>query len=306
MPIKVANNLPAIKILEEENIFVMPEDRAISQDIRPLKIVILNIMPTKVETETQLIRLLGNTSLQVDIDLLHMTSHTSKNTSQQHLDTFYKSFDEIKANRYDGMIITGAPVEKMDFEDVDYWQELKQIMEWSKKNVWSTLHICWGAQAGLYYHYGIHKRELPKKLSGIYRHRIKATLHPLLRGLDDVFMMPHSRYTECIPEDIENNSNLEILATSEMAGVAIVADKPCRKFFVFGHAEYDRMTLAQEYERDKEKGINPEIPFSYYPKDDTTKIPDKKWRSTAFLLFANWLNYFVYQQTPYDLNELDN
>lgn len=305
MPIKVANNLPAIKILEEENIFVMPEDRAMTQDIRPLKIVILNIMPTKVETETQLIRLLGNTSLQVDIDLLHMTSHTSKNTSQQHLDTFYKSFDEIKDNRYDGMIITGAPVEKMDFEAVDYWQELKQIMEWSKKNVWSTLHICWGAQAGLYYHYNINKRELPEKLSGIYRHRVKANLHPLLRGLDDVFMMPHSRYTECVPEEIENNPNLEILATSEMAGIAIVADKPCRKFFVFGHAEYDRMTLAQEYERDLKKGINPEIPYSYYPKDDTTKIPDKKWRSTAFLLFANWLNYFVYQQTPYDLNELN-
>lgn len=307
MPIKVANNLPAIKILEEENIFVMPEDRAMSQDIRPLKIVILNIMPTKVETETQLIRLLGNTSLQVDVDLLHTTSHFSKNTSQQHLNTFYKTFDEIKNTRYDGMIITGAPVEHMEFEDVDYWEELQQIMEWSKKNVWSTLHICWGAQAGLYYHYGIHKRELPKKISGIYRHRMNSDFqfHPLLRGLDDVFMMPHSRYTESIPEEIENNPNLEILATSELAGIAIVADKPCRKFFVFGHAEYDRMTLAQEYERDIKKGINPEIPFSYYPKDDVTKIPDKKWRSTAFLLFANWLNYFVYQQTPYDLNELD-
>ncbi len=307
MPIKVANNLPAIKILEEENIFVMPEDRAMSQDIRPLKIVILNIMPTKVETETQLIRLLGNTSLQVDVDLLHTTSHFSKNTSQQHLNTFYKTFDEIKNTRYDGMIITGAPVEHMEFEDVDYWEELQQIMEWSKKNVWSTLHICWGAQAGLYYHYGIHKRELPKKISGIYRHRMNSDFqfHPLLRGLDDVFMMPHSRYTESIPEEIENNPNLEILATSELAGIAIVADKPCRKFFVFGHAEYDRMTLAQEYERDIKKGINPEIPFSYYPKDDVTKTPDKKWRSTAFLLFANWLNYFVYQQTPYDLNELD-
>ncbi len=307
MPIKVANNLPAIKILEEENIFVMPEDRAMSQDIRPLKIVILNIMPTKVETETQLIRLLGNTSLQVDVDLLHTTSHFSKNTSQQHLNTFYKTFDEIKNTRYDGMIITGAPVEHMEFEDVDYWEELQQIMEWSKKNVWSTLHICWGAQAGLYYHYGIHKRELPKKISGIYRHRMNSDFqfHPLLRGLDDVFMMPHSRYTESIPEEIENNPNLEILATSELAGIAIVADKPCRKFFVFGHAEYDRMTLAQEYERDIKKGINPEIPFSYYPTDDVTKTPDKKWRSTAFLLFANWLNYFVYQQTPYDLNELD-
>ena len=306
MPIKVANNLPAIKILEEENIFIMTEDRAISQDIRPLKIVILNIMPTKIETETQLIRLLGNTSLQVDVDLLHMRSHQAKNVSQHHLNTFYKTFDEIKDSRYDGMIITGAPVEHMKFEDVDYWQELTKIMEWAKKNVWSTLHICWGAQAGLYYHYGINKRDLPKKLSGIYRHRIQQNLHPLLRGLDDVFMMPHSRYTESIPEEILENPNLDVLASGEKPGIAIVADKPCRKFFVFGHAEYDRMTLAQEYERDVKKGLNPEIPYSYFPKDDITKIPDKKWRSTAFLLFANWLNYFVYQQTPYDLNELDS
>lgn len=305
MPIKVANNLPAIKILEEENIFVMPENRAISQDIRPLRIVILNIMPTKIETETQLIRLLGNTSLQVDIELLHMKSHSSKNISQQHLDTFYKTFDEIKNNRYDGLIITGAPVEHMEFEEVDYWEELTAIMDWAKKNVWSTLHICWGAQAGMYHYYGINKRELPKKISGIYRHRIKEKLHPLLRGLDDVFMMPHSRYTECIPEEVLANNNIEILAESEKAGIAIVADKPCRKFFIFGHAEYDRMTLAQEYERDVQKGINPEIPYSYFPKDDATKTPDKKWRSTAFLLFGNWLNYFVYQQTPYDLMDLD-
>jgi homoserine O-succinyltransferase len=304
MPIKVANNLPAIKILEEENIFVMPEDRAITQDIRPLKIVILNLMPTKIETETQLIRLLGNTSLQVDVDLLHTKSHLSKNTSQHHLDTFYKTFDEIKNQRYDGMIITGAPVEKMDFEDVDYWGELTEIMDWAKRNVWSTLHICWGAQAGLYHYYGIGKRELNEKLSGIYRHRIKSKFHPLLRGLDDVFMMPHSRYTESIAEEIKNNKSLEILAESEKAGIAVVADKPCRKFFVFGHAEYDRMTLAKEYERDVKKGINPKIPYDYYPKDDVTKIPDKKWRSTAFLIFANWLNYFVYQQTPFDLNEL--
>ncbi|MCH5202849.1 MAG: homoserine O-succinyltransferase [Oscillospiraceae bacterium] len=305
MPIKVANNLPAIKILEEENIFVMPENRAISQDIRPLRIVILNIMPTKIETETQLIRLLGNTSLQVDVELLHMKSHSSKNISQQHLDTFYKTFDEIKNNRYDGLIITGAPVEHMEFEDVDYWEELTTIMDWAKKNVWSTLHICWGAQAGMYHYYGINKRELPKKISGIYRHRIKEKLHPLLRGLDDVFMMPHSRYTECVPEEILANNNIEILAESEKAGIAIVADKPCRKFFIFGHAEYDRMTLAQEYERDLKKGIVPEIPYSYFPKDDVTKTPDKKWRSTAFLLFGNWLNYFVYQQTPYDLTDLD-
>ena len=306
MPIKVANNLPAIKILEEENIFVMPEDRAITQDIRPLKIVILNIMPTKIATETQLIRLLSNTSLQVDVDLLHMKSHLAKNVSQHHLDTFYKTFDEIKDTRYDGMIITGAPVEHMEFEEVDYWEELTEIMDWAKKNVWSTFHICWGAQAGLDHYYGIHKRELDEKLSGIFRHRISAKYHPLLRGLDDVFMMPHSRYTESIPEEIYSNPNLDVLATSEKAGVAIVADKTCRKIFVFGHAEYDRMTLADEYKRDLEKGINPKIPYSYFPKDNVDGIPDKKWRSTAFLLFANWLNYFVYQQTPFDLNELNN
>lgn len=305
MPIKVANNLPAIKILEEENIFVMPEDRAITQDIRPLKIVILNIMPTKIATETQLIRLLSNTSLQVDVDLLHMKSHLAKNVSQHHLDTFYKTFDEIKDTRYDGMIITGAPVEHMEFEEVDYWEELTEIMDWAKKNVWSTFHICWGAQAGLYHYYGIHKRELDEKLSGIFRHRISAKYHPLLRGLDDVFMMPHSRYTESIPEEIYSNPNLDVLATSEKAGVAIVADKTCRKIFVFGHAEYDRMTLADEYKRDLKKGVNPKIPYSYFPKDNVDGIPDKKWRSTAFLLFANWLNYFVYQQTPFDLNELN-
>ncbi|MBQ9674298.1 MAG: homoserine O-succinyltransferase [Ruminococcus sp.] len=304
MPIKVANNLPAIKILEEENIFVMPEDRAMSQDIRPLKILILNLMPTKIETETQLIRLLGNTSLQVDIDLLHTKSHQAKNVSKHHLDTFYKTFEEIRYKRYDGMIITGAPVEKMDFEKVDYWGELVEIMDWSKRNVCSTIHICWGAQAGLYHHYGIGKHALDEKLSGIYRHRIKNALHPLMRGLDDVFMMPHSRYTESIPEEIRRDERLEILAESNMAGIAVVADKSCRDVFVFGHAEYDLMTLDAEYKRDIAKGINPKIPYSYYPKDDVTQTPDKKWRSTAFLLFANWLNYFVYQQTPYDLNEL--
>lgn len=304
MPIKVANNLPAIKILEEENIFVMPEDRAVSQDIRPLKIVILNLMPTKIETETQFIRLLGNTPLQVDVELLHMKSHKSKNTSKHHLDTFYKTFDEIRNNRYDGMIITGAPVEKMEFDEVDYWDELKEIMDWTKRNVWSTMHICWGAQAGMYHHFGIDKRDLPEKISGVFRHRISETLHPLLRGLDDVFMMPHSRYTECIAEQIRADKRLNVLAESDKAGIAIVSDKTCRNFFIFGHCEYDRMTLDFEYRRDLEKGMNPKIPYSYYPKDDVTKTPDKKWRSTAFLIFANWLNYFVYQQTPYDLGDL--
>ena len=289
MPIKVAKNLPAIKILQEENIFVIPEDRAITQDIRPLKIVILNIMPTKIATETQLITLLSNTSLQVDVDLLHMKSHLAKNVSQHHLDTFYKTFDEIKDTRYDGMIITGAPVEHMEFEEVDYWEELTEIMDWAKKNVWSPVHIWWGAQAGLYHYYWSHQRELAAQLSCIFRHRISAKYHPLLRGLDDVFMMPHSRYTESIPEEIYSNPNLDVLATSEKAGVAIVADKTCRKIFVFGHAEYDRMTLADEYKRDLKKGINPKIPYSYFPKHNFDVIPSKNWRSTDFLLFANWL-----------------
>ena len=305
MPILLPKDMPAYKTLDDENIFVMSADRANTQDIRPIEILVLNLMPTKIETETQISRLLSNTPLQVRLTLLKTATHVSKNTSEEYLEKFYKTFDEIKDHKYDGMIITGAPVEQMEFEEVDYWEELTEIMDWAKKNVWSTFHICWGAQAGLYHYYGIHKRELDEKLSGIFRHRISAKYHPLLRGLDDVFMMPHSRYTESIPEEIYSNPNLDVLATSEKAGVAIVADKTCRKIFVFGHAEYDRMTLADEYKRDLKKGINPKIPFSYFPKDNVDGIPDKKWRSTAFLLFANWLNYFVYQQTPFDLNELN-
>ena len=300
MPIKVANNLPAIKILEEENIFIMTEDRAITQDIRPLKIVILNIMPTKIETETQLIRLLGNTSLQVDVDLLHMRSHQAKNVSQHHLNTFYKTFDEIKDSRYDGMIITGAPVEHMKFEDVDYWQELTKIMEWAKKNVWSTLHICWGAQAGLYYHYGIKKHLLKEKRFGIYQHRLLNRKVPLVRGFDDVFFAPHSRHAEVDKQDVLKHPELSVLAESKEAGIYLVIANDGHQVFVMGHPEYDRYTLQQEYLRDKEKGLPIEPPLNYYPDDDDTKEPLLTWRSHANILYSNWLNYYVYQTTPYE------
>lgn len=304
MPIKVKNNLPAIQILESENIFVMPEERALKQDIRPLKLLLLNLMPTKIETETQILRLLGNSPLQADIELLQMETHKSKNTSSLHLTTFYKTFKEIKDNKFDGMIITGAPVELLDFEEVDYWEELKTIMEWSKTNVYSTFHICWGAQAGLYYHYGVRKYQLPEKLSGVFSHRILNHNHPLLRGFDDTFVIPHSRNTGVYREDIEKCPELEILATSEEAGVSIVCNKNGRQFFVMGHAEYDRNTLASEYFRDKNRGINPNVPEHYFPNDDPTKLPPLVWRSNATLLYTNWLNYYVYQQTPYDLEEL--
>ncbi len=306
MPIKVQTNLPAIKILESENIFVMPEERAMAQDIRPLKIVILNLMPTKVVTETQLLRLLGNTPLQVDIELLQMATHKSKNTSRRHLTTFYKTFDEIKDQKFDGMIITGAPVEQLDFEDVDYWDELCEIMDWSKKNVYSVLHICWGAQAGLYHRYGIRKYEFKEKLSGIFEHRILNPLHPLLRGFDDKFLIPHSRYTGVVEEDIYNyeNPKLEILAKSDEAGVAIIGKKNGRAFYILGHAEYDRETLANEYFRDINKGLDIKIPKNYFPDDNPKNDPPMVWRSSASLLFSNWLNYYVYQQTPYDLEDL--
>ena len=306
MPIKVQTNLPAIKILEGENIFVMPEERAMAQDIRPLKIVILNLMPTKVVTETQLLRLLGNSPLQVDIELLQMATHKSKNTSRRHLTTFYKTFDEIKSQKFDGMIITGAPVEQLDFEEVDYWDELCEILDWSKKNVYSVLHICWGAQAGLYHRYGIRKYEFKEKLSGIYKHNILNPLHPLLRGFDDKFFLPHSRYTGVVEEDVYNydNPKLEILAKSDKAGVSIIGKKNGRAFYVLGHAEYDRETLANEYFRDINKGLDIKVPENYFPNDDPTRVPPMVWRSSASLLFSNWLNYYVYQQTPYDLEDL--
>lgn len=304
MPIRIKDDLPARKILESENIFVMSDERAMTQDIRPLKIVLINLMPTKVETETQLLRLLGNSPLQVDIELLQMASHTSKNTSQRHLTTFYKTFDEIRHNQYDGMIITGAPVELLDFEQVDYWDELCAIMEWGKKNVYSTFHICWGAQAGLYYHYGIKKHELNEKLTGIYSHRVLNPNHPLMRGFDDRFLMPHSRYTGVLREEVEQHSELEVLATSRMAGVSVVCNKDGRQFFILGHAEYDRNTLATEYFRDVKKGVNAQVPYNYFPDDDPSATPPMAWRSHAALIYTNWLNYYVYQQTPYDLEDL--
>ena len=304
MPIEIQSNLPAAKILEQENIFVMTKERASTQDIRPLKILILNIMPTKIQTETQLLRLLGNTPLQLTIEFLQTATHVSRNTSASHLNTFYKTFDEIKEEKFDGMIITGAPVEQMDFKDVDYWEELCEIMEWSRTNVYSTMHICWGAQAGLYYHYGIDKYLLPEKLSGIFKHKVLNPLHPLTRGFDDRFYAPHSRYTSIHREDIDKNPNLITLSVSNMAGVYLVASKSGRQGFVTGHAEYDRDTLANEFFRDVKKGIHPKIPVNYFPDDDVETTPYFTWKSHAHLLFANWLNYYVYQQTPFDLKDL--
>ena len=304
MPIEIQSNLPAAKILEQENIFVMTKERASTQDIRPLKILILNIMPTKIQTETQLLRLLGNTPLQLTIEFLQTATHVSRNTSASHLNTFYKTFDEIKEEKFDGMIITGAPVEQMDFKDVDYWEELCEIMEWSRTNVYSTMHICWGAQAGLYYHYGIDKYLLPEKLSGIFKHKVLNPLHPLTRGFDDRFYAPQSRYTSIHREDIDKNPNLITLSVSNMAGVYLVASKSGRQVFVTGHAEYDRDTLANEYFRDVKKGIHPKIPVNYFPDDDVETTPYFTWKSHAHLLFANWLNYYVYQQTPFDLKDL--
>ncbi len=304
MPIKVSNDLPATSILESENIFVMPEKRALVQDIRPLKIVILNLMPKKIETETQLLRLLGNSPLQVDIELLQMVTHRSKNTSQYHLTTFYKTFDQIKDKKFDGMIVTGAPVELLEFEEVDYFDELTKVFDWAKKNVYSTMYICWGAQAGLYHNYNIKKYPLPKKLSGIYEHTILNSKHPLMRGFDDKFLVPHSRHTGVKREEVERVKGLEILAMSKEAGVSIICHKNGREFYLLGHCEYDRDTLAQEYFRDLKKGLNPEIPYNYFPNNDTTKMPKMIWRSHASLLYQNWLNYYLYQQTPYDLENL--
>ncbi len=304
MPIRIQNELPAFKTLESENIFVMTNERAVSQDIRPLKIIILNLMPNKIETETQLLRLLGNTPLQVDIELLQTATHISKNTPADHLTTFYKTFDQIRDQHYDGMIITGAPVEQMEFEQVDYWNEICEIMEWSKNNVYSTFHICWGAQAGLYYHYGISKYPLDEKLSGIYVHRVMDVFHPLMRGFDDKILIPHSRYTGTHRSDIRQHEELEILASSNIAGVAIVANKNGRQFFITGHAEYDRNTLANEYFRDTNKGIKPNLPYNYFPGNDPRALPNLTWRSYSTILYSNWLNYYVYQQTPYDLADI--
>ena len=301
MPIRIPNDLPAAGTLQQENIFVMPQDRAIAQDIRPLEIVLLNLMPTKIATETQLSRLLGNTPLQVNLELMHTSSHKSKNVSQEHLLSFYKSFDELKDRKFDGMVITGAPVELMDFEDVDYWEELCKIMEWSKTHVHSTFHICWGAQAGLYYHYGIGKQQLPEKIFGVFPHKVDYKRSILLRGFDDLFWAPHSRHTTVSREDIEAVPELKILASSEKAGVYAVANKGGRQIFVTGHSEYDPETLKTEYLRDKNQGLPIKVPENYFPNDDDTQDPIVRWRGHANLLFSNWLNYFVYQTTPYDI-----
>ncbi len=304
MPIKIPNRLPAKATLELENIFVMSESRAMKQDIRPLRILILNLMPTKVETETQLLRILSNSPLQIEADLLQTATHTSKNTSKEHLLNFYKTFDDVKDKRYDGMIVTGAPVEMLAFEEVDYWPELTKIFDWSKTNVYSTLHICWSAQAGLYHRYGIPKYTLPEKIFGIFPHRPLDPYHPIMRGIDDVFYVPHSRHTEIRREDIAKVKDLQILSFSDLAGVHLVADMSCRNFYATGHSEYDADTLSKEYFRDLSKGLPIKIPYNYFPDDDIKRTPPVTWRQAGMLLYTNWLNYFVYQQTPYDLNTL--
>ena len=304
MPIKIPDQLPATQTLEEENIFVMTEYRAMHQDIRPLKVLLLNLMPTKIVTETQLLRKLSNSPLQTEIELLQTVSHAAKNTADEHLSSFYVSHDEIKHRFYDGMIITGAPVENLDFTDVDYWPELCEIMEWSKTNVHSTLHICWGAQAALYYHYGIEKYSLDKKISGVFPHTILKPNSPLFRGFDDVFCAPHSRYTGVLAEDIGRNPKLELLSVSEQAGVFAVKTEDSRQFFITGHPEYDAETLALEYERDVGKGLDIAVPENYYPNDDPALPPIVSWRAHGQLLYTNWLNYYVYQSTPYDLSSI--
>lgn len=304
MPIRIPDNLPAGEILNSENIFVMFEDRAYHQDIRPLKIAILNIMPTKITTETQLLRLLGNTPLQVEITFLRPASHLSKNTPVEHLEAFYKTFEEVQEEHFDGLVITGAPVEQMPFEEVNYWEELTRIMDWSRTNVYSTMHICWGAQAGLYYHYGIQKYDIPYKMFGVFPHTKNKDHVKLLRGFDDVFYVPHSRHTEVRREDIEKVDDLEILSESEESGVYLVASKDGRNIFATGHSEYDPLTLKAEYERDVEKGLNIQVPKNYYPNDNPNCEPQVRWRGHGNLLFLNWLNYYVYQETPYDLSKL--
>lgn len=306
MPINIPNDLPAADILAGENIFVMLEDRAKQQDIRPLKIAIVNLMPTKIVTETQILRLIGNTPLQVDVTFIHPKSHKAKNTSEEHLDRFYKSLEDIKDERFDGLIITGAPVENLEFEEVDYWDELEEVMKWSKTNVFSTLHICWGAQAALHYHYGINKKALPQKLFGVFNHYKTVKNCKLLRGFDDVFYAPHSRHTDIDISEIEKVDNLEVVSLSDEAGVYIVVSKDERQVFVTGHSEYDVFTLKGEYDRDINAGAEIAVPKNYFPMDDPTKEPLLTWRGHANLLFCNWLNYYVYQETLFDINKLGN
>ncbi|WP_312641740.1 homoserine O-succinyltransferase [Hydrogenoanaerobacterium sp.] len=304
MPINIPDSLPAGRVLEQENIFVMNEARAMHQDIRPLRIAILNLMPKKIETETQLLRLLSNSPLQVDVELLLTASHASKNTPAEHLLKFYKTFEDVKDQRFDGLIITGAPVEQMPFEEVDYWPELCRIMEWSKTNVYSTFHICWGAQAGLYYHYGIGKHPLESKMFGIFQHRNLCPNHMLMRGFDETFVAPHSRHTGISQEDITAEPRLELLSCSDIAGPYLIASRDNRRIFVTGHSEYDRDTLQKEYTRDIDKGLSIDVPVNYFPGDDPAHTVPYQWRSHAHLLYSNWLNYFVYQATPFDLGQL--
>ena len=304
MPIKIPNDLPATQTLLNENIFAITETRAITQDIRPLRILVLNLMPTKITTETQLARLLGNTPLQVEMELIHTKTHESKNTPQDHMIAFYKTFDDIKSENYDGMIITGAPVEQMPFEEVEYWDELCEIMEWSKTHVTSVFHICWGAQAGLYYHYDIGKKPLDEKMFGIFPHTVEYKNSMLFRGFDDEFMVPHSRHTTISREEVEDNPRLKILASSEEAGLYAIMSPKGRQIFIMGHSEYDADTLNKEYVRDKNAGLPIKVPKNYFPNDDDTQAPRSTWRSHANLLYTNWLNYFVYQSTPYDIRTI--
>ena len=306
MPIKIPDALPAKEILLSENIFVMDEDRALRQDIRPIRIAVLNLMPTKITTETQVVRLLGNTPLQVEIALMRMDSHESKNTSEQHLQTFYRTYGEMKSEKYDGLIITGAPVEHLPFEEVDYWQELQSVIEWSRTNVYSTLFVCWGAQAALYHQFGIPKYPLPAKMFGVFEHTFTRSNVPLLRGFDDIFYAPHSRHTQIRREDILRVPKLEILSESKQAGVYIVARRDGRQIFVTGHSEYDPHTLKAEYDRDVALGLPIQVPENYYPNDDPSKPPVVRWRGHSNLLFSNWLNYYVYQVTPYNLEEINH
>ena len=304
MPVRIRRELPAYAQLTNENIFVMSEQRAVSQDIRPLKLAILNIMPTKIVTETQLLRLLGNTPLQVDVTFLRTSTHASKNTPLEHLESFYRTFEQIRGQKFDGLIITGAPVERLEFNQVNYWDELKDIMSWSKNNVYSTMHICWGAQAGLYYNYGIEKHVLDKKLSGVFLHQTLGGSQKLIRGYDDYFYAPHSRYTGVKREDVDKHPELTVLAQSEQAGVYLIIGRNGREVYIMGHPEYDNDTLALEYRRDLEKGISPEIPENYFPDGNVNERPLNLWRGHANLLFSNWLNYCVYQETPYELNDI--
>lgn len=304
MPIRIPDALPATSILEDENIFVMTEHRAMHQDVRPLRVLLLNLMPTKIVTETQIMRKLSNTPLQIEIDLLRMASHESKNVNAGHLETFYRTFEDVCEERYDGMIITGAPVEQMDFEDVDYWPELVEIMDWSLTNVHSVFHVCWGAQAALYHHYGVPKYPLPEKCFGVFENRLMKRSSPLVRGFNDTSMMPHSRHTEVRYEDIVANQKLEVISYSDECGVSIAKSTDSKHFFVFGHPEYDRDTLKKEYERDVERGLDIAVPKHYFPDDDPTKDPLVTWRAEGQLIYSNWLNYYVYQTTPYDLMAL--